>query len=204
MEEKISKINKEINSLENKTKFLLNNNIRLFLISKSSYIRISNKKIEQGYYETLDHFLIKSKRCDRGIILELFLKLEFIVNELIIFNIVGYDPKRAYLFDDILDKIDMHSKVTLLRDWKIIDNKLYNSIIVVKQVRNGLAHYWDKSEVLYKKKKLEQCLNNFFEDMKNIIMKLIDTYMVEQEKIDTDSIIAEIHKFKMVNAKQAN
>jgi hypothetical protein len=125
--------------------------------------------------------------------------LEFIVNELVIFKVVGYDPKRAYLLDDILDKVDFFSRVKLLSDWKIIDGKLYQAIITIKQVRNGLAHYWDESEVLYKGKNLKHCFSIFFEDIRNIFKKLINIYMLEQEKIDVDSIISEIQKIRMID-----
>ncbi len=197
MEDKISELVRAIYSLEKNSSISFPQDLRLFLISDKSYIRIYNKKMSACYYESTEYFhLGKHLRCDRGAILDIFSKLEFIINEFIRLKFLDVNSDDGYMLDDLLENVDLFTRVKLLNKWKIIDNRLKELIIQTKQVRNGFAHAWDKAEVYYKGKQIQTNLSQFRNDMHKILDKLIDIYMKEQEKIDVEAIIENIKKLK--------
>ena len=158
-------------------------NHRLFLITDKSYIRIYYGIITSSW--TAEEFYeIRSLGLDRGEILELFSKLEFIVNELIQLKILGANSNKGKSLDEILEYIDFFSRVRLLKKWRIIDNALFQKVLDVKQVRNGFAHAWGKEEVRYKGKKIENIFSEFKANMEDIWKNILEIYKEEQEKID--------------------
>ena len=144
MKVEMEEVIKLLNGIEN-----FPENHRLFLITDKSYIRIYYGIITSSW--TAEEFYeIRSLRLERGEILELFSKLEFIVNELIQLKILGANSDKGKNLDDILENVDLFSRIRLLNKWGIIDKSVNGKLMHVKQVRNGFAHAWGKEEVRYK------------------------------------------------------
>jgi hypothetical protein len=66
----------------------------------------------------------------------------------------------------------------------MVKSKEYNKIKQVKQVRNGLAHRWNESEIDYKGKPLSdyEHFKIFKQDLIDVLNILINKYIIEEEK----------------------
>lgn len=161
----------------------------LFLVTKESYIRFHN-----GFFNTgknyVDTVLLQAKKLnlDRGEILSVFSKMEVLLYELIHLIVIDYDTKKRVMFDDILDNINLHRKIELLRKWELISNNECDNFQKLKSVRNGFAHAWNKKEVYYKDKPIEENFDDFKKDLENMWFIILDIYKKEQTKIDLDEI----------------
>jgi len=168
-------------------------NLRLFLKTEKNYIRIIKKKITTSY--SMEDFVdVKYLKCKRGDILDVFSKMEFIINEIVQLKLLG--PKlsglnfeKTLMLDDLLEYVDFFSRLRLINTWGIIDKKLLNLIMHTKQVRNGFAHAWDESEVFYKGEKIKKNFIEFKLDIENIWKQILEIYKKEQEKIDVNELI---------------
>jgi hypothetical protein len=99
------------------------------------------------------------KKVDRGKILFIFARIEYLVNQLIIVNILGFLSEKVLLLDDILLYLDLFSRIRILRNYDILNDREASDIMELKHVRNGLAHTWLESEVGYKGKPLNESKN---------------------------------------------
>ncbi|MGC1121348.1 MAG: hypothetical protein WBA22_09660 [Candidatus Methanofastidiosia archaeon] len=167
-------------------------NLRLFLITKDRYIRLLNGKAE--VFMSSEFGVARHMRFERGYILDFFSKLEFFINELIRLKLIGFDSERDFMLDDILENVDLFSRIRLLEKWNVIDGSLTNELMQAKNVRNGFAHVWDKNEVKYRGGSLKDKFPEFTEDMVSIWKKLILVYDEEQKKIDVSNIVEQIKK----------
>ena len=175
--------------------------IRLFLITDENYIRIFRRKISITYSLDTDVFHLGFLRCDRGLILDVFSKIEFLVNEIMILKVLGFKLEgevydKSLMLDDILDNIDLFSMVRILNKWNIVDNNLLNLLIQTKQVRNGFAHAWDTDEVFYRGKKIKDNFPKFKEDVSRVCSQLLEIYKSLQDKIDFEILINKINSFQ--------
>ena len=166
-------------------------NLRLFLITETQFIRLYYGKLNASIWGEGSSY-VKSLRLDRGQILDLFSKLEFFINEFILLRILGPNSPKGLLLDDILENVDFFSRIRILNKWNVIDNALLGLLLQTKQVRNGFAHAWDESEVMYKAKPIRKMFAQFKKDMEQIWKKLLEIYKIEQAKIDIESIIRQL------------
>lgn len=168
--------------------------IRLFMITESMYVRIykgkASWKLQSEEFE-----VVGSLKCERGDILDLFSKMEFLVNELIILEMLGAGSAEAYRMDDVLAQIDFFGRLRLLRKWGVLDGRLVESLNQAKQVRNGFAHSWGVEEVLYKEKPVEENFGAFKKDMKEAWGGLVEVYKEKQKKYDVRKIFGEIREY---------
>jgi hypothetical protein len=183
-------------------------NIRLFLITDESYISIFGRKISTTYSLDADVFHVTYLRCDRGLILDIFSKIEFFLNEIIILTVLGFKMEdgvydKNILLGDILDNVDLFSKVRMLNKWKILNNDLLNLFMQIRQVRNGFAHVWDKDEILYRGIKIKNNFNKFKEDVSKVCFQLLEIYKSLQDKIDFDALTNIFKNFQLHKEKEA-
>jgi hypothetical protein len=159
-------------------------NLRLFLITPNIWLRLYHGNLETQH-QLQEHAIIRGLKPQRGDILDIFSKIEFLVNELIQAKILGLFSPDAPFLEDVLENVDLFSRIKLLQQWGIIDNKLCGMTMNLKQVRNGLAHKWKESEVNYKGKKITQSFVQFKHDLEEVWIGLVGAYMKEQQsKID--------------------
>ena len=174
-------------------------NLKLLLFSETHMVRIYKNSIELSL-QNKEYNLIRQMRFERGSILEVFSKLEFIVNELIQLRLIGYNLKQGLMLFDLLKVINFRSKIMILKKWKVISGNLKNKMWKAYDVRNAFAHLWSKNEVMYKKDFLKNNFEDFKNDMEEIWDELLKAYKIQQEKIDVDGIIESIKK---MNPKKA-
>lgn len=153
---------------------------RLLIITDKEILRRHNGKM--GLLQFIKpHGAIKDLCLERGEILEIFSKIEFITNEIIINHI---NPQEVEKFEEVLNYMDFFIKVKLLNEWGVINNKLKEKIICVKDVRNGFAHVWSEEEVKYKNKGIEENFVNFKQDLLYIWESLIKLNQDNQPNVD--------------------
>lgn len=172
--------------------------LRLLLFTKNILLRVYYGRVV-GSIGFPEYSAVSSLKCERGRILDVFAKLEFIVNEIIQIELLGPSSgKKGIMLDNVLGNVDFFSRIRILRKWKIIDDPLKNSLIETKQVRDGLAHRWDEKEVYYKEKPLVKCFDDFKKDMLAIQDEIFQIYNKRQQKIDAKKILDEL---KSLNKK---
>ncbi|MGO8761056.1 MAG: hypothetical protein ACLP2P_05420 [Desulfobaccales bacterium] len=201
----LSKLHELVDIIEQSDYFP--SNIRLFLITNENYIRINKRKISITYSLETDVFDVKYLKCERGLILDVFSKIEFLANEIIILKVLGFKLEgeiydKSLMLDDILENIDLFSRIKILNKWKIIGNKLFDLLIKTKEVRNGFAHAWDDDEVYYHKKKIKDNFSKFKEDMSSVCSQLLEIYKSLQDKIDFETLINRIESFHLEKEKE--
>lgn len=125
----------------------------------------------------------------RGDILDAFARLEFIIGEIIRFEVIGFENEKKDKFIGLISAIGLNRQISLLADWKVMDSNLKKSLNSLLEVRNGLAHKYFIEEVSYKNKKLmgfleDKAFDQFKKDMLHVWKNLLKIYVKYQDKID--------------------
>jgi hypothetical protein len=167
--------------------------IRLFMITEKMYVRMYRGKVTWRLLSEEFEF-VRKLECGRGEILDLFSKMEFLVNELIQLQVLGPNSAKAEKLDDVLGHVDFFSRLRMLRRWGLLENKTVEMLNQAKQVRNGFAHAWGTEEVFYKEKPVEENFGEFKRDMEEAWKALIGVYSVEQKKYDVAAIFRRIRE----------
>lgn len=120
------------------------------------------------------HGTITGLSFDRGEVLELFAKVEFLINTLVL----SYIKPTGGSFDDfnkLLDSTDLFSKIKVLMEWGVLSPKLGSKLISIKKVRNSFAHRWSEDDVLFEGKPLNKdaVFEKFVKEITTIWMELI-------------------------------
>lgn len=153
---------------------------RLLIITDEEILRCCGRELDWHQF-IKPHGIITHLGLDRGDILDVFSKIEFIVNELISIHI---QPQDVGAFNEVLNYISFFIKIKLLNNWGIFDNKLTEKIMRIKEVRNGFAHNWSDSEIKYKSKPIRDNFFNFREDLLSIWKNLINVQQKNQPNIN--------------------
>lgn len=160
-------------------------NVRLLMITPTRWLRLYKGEISRSP-ENLEHELFSNlEEIDRGKILDIFSKIEFLVNEMIQTKVIGYDVDRSYLLDSILENISFSTKLSLLKEWGLFEgyeDRIFYKIKAIMNVRNRLAHQWSPTESEYKKRPLIQVFSDFKKDLKKCWIDLIEIYSKEQDQ----------------------
>jgi hypothetical protein len=136
----------EVDRLIGKQKDLLKD-LRLFLLSPNQWMRVYKGRSEK-YEQFQEHIFIRGLGAERGKILNVFSKIEFLINEIIRAKVLGLYSPQAYILDDILEYVDLSFRIKLLKKWKLIDGKMVQLISDITKVRNELAHRWNERSKL--------------------------------------------------------
>jgi hypothetical protein len=177
--------------------------LRIFLITHNQWLRVYNGGFEK-YDKSADLQFVRRLGLHRGEILDFFAKLEFLVNELIPARFLGLFSEKAYEFDDLLESMNFHERIRLLKQWGIIDNNLMKRMRAIFAVRNQLAHRWNEKEAYYKedtngkKVRLGENFEKFKTDGESIWLDVIDKFMAEEEK-DIERLIIKLHDPNTIN-----
>jgi hypothetical protein len=168
----------------------------LFLITEETYIRMhkGNLNIGKNYVDTV---VLNPKKLalDRGQILEVFSKMEFLLNELTHLLVIDYSEIKREMFNDVLENVNLHRRIELLRKWRLIPNGECNQLQELKSVRNDFAHAWDNKEIFYKGQCIENNFEEFKTDLKDSWLILVDVYKEQQQKVN----LGEIRKLLKIN-----
>lgn len=186
---------------------LMNNpipkNLRLFLVTTDgAYVYANNGKPQMGH-KFAGFFDFQA--VNRGQILDSFAKVEFLINEMMRFDLVGFDIEKSDKFILLNSKLSVSAKLSVLRKWKIIDKELEDKWkTLFEQVRNSLAHKFSEYEVLYKDQPLTNTdvLNQFKEDCNDGWGRLLDIYQKQLWNIDYDLLVKIIDDYKETLVKK--
>lgn len=175
------------------SKMKIPEDIRLFMITEKMYVRMYRGKVTWRLLSEEFEF-VRKLNCERGEILDLFSKMEFLVNELIQLQVLGANSEEAGKLDGVLGYVDFFGRLRLLRKWGVLSNNTVEMLNQAKQVRNGFAHAWGTEEVLYKEKPIKENFGEFKKDMEEIWKGLVEVYSVEQKKYDVSGIFRRIRE----------
>jgi hypothetical protein len=177
--------------------------MRLLLITKSQWLRVHNGHIEK-YSQLVELSFIRNMQPTRGVILDFFSKVEFLVREMIQARMLGLFSEQALEFDDLLRKVGLHDCVDTLKKWGMIDSNLQRKINKLASVRNQFAHSWSEREVSYKLDVVGNpvsIITNFHEfkkDAEDVWVKLIDIY-IELENRFIDRLVSKLEDDNTIN-----
>jgi hypothetical protein len=159
-------------------------NVRLLMITPKRWLRLYKGNISRSPHD-IDELFSQLQQIDRGSILDMCSKMEFLVNEMIQTLVIGYDLERSYKLDAILENIPFVTRLRMLKEWGLFhgyDDKVFYKIKNVMDVRNRLAHRWSPTEAEYRNKSLSENFRMFKDDLKESINTLIDIYGREQDE----------------------
>ena len=161
----------------------------LFLITEETYIRLykGNLDIGKNYVDTV---VLNPKKLtlDRGEILTVFSKMEFLLNALIHLLVIDYSEIKREMFNDVLENVNLHRRIELLRKWELISNSQCEQLQKLKSVRNGFAHAWNYKDVFYKRQRIDKIFDEFKDNLKVSWLLLVDVYKEQQKKVNLDEI----------------
>src|SRR5689334_21982695 len=93
-------------------------NIRLYLTDGQDSFYLNNGEIKKEYHE-LD---FRSMINERGNILEMFSKVEFLMAEIMRLKILGYEVEKSEMMADLISSVPVNRKISFLKKWNFIDS----------------------------------------------------------------------------------
>jgi len=176
MNTKVDKLYKILTNLANGKK------PRLLIITDEQILWCYGNHLEKHTF-IKPHGIITHLGLERGRILEIFSKIEFIINELN-FAFIKPEREKSEYFDEILNCLDLFTKIKLLKQWSIIDKKLFGKLMAVKEVRNGMAHNWSSWDIKYRSVPIGQNFFQFRDDLLYVWKELVIRNQENQSNID--------------------
>src|SRR2546428_5895810 len=159
-------------------------NVRLLMITPKRWLRVYKGDINRSTQD-IDELFSQLQQIDRGRILDICAKMEFLVNEMIQTQVIGYDLSRSYKLDAILENVPFAARLYMLKEWGLFqgyDDGVFHKIKNVMDVRNRLAHQWSPIEAEYRKGSLSENFLKFKDDLKSSLNTLIEIYGKEQDE----------------------
>lgn len=159
-------------------------NIRLYIVSKNKHYFLNDRILNEGFPHNLT--LVQN----RDSVLSAFSKMAFIFDEIIRLRIIGYKHEQnsvELLY--LLHLIPVNRKIRTFLDWKVFLPDFTQQMSRLFQVRNDVIHCISLSEVTYNPKESHSLAKKegfqlFKNDMINAWKKLMQIYLLEQNKID--------------------
>ena len=98
------------------------NNLNFFLVTHNRWLRMyyGNLEISEQFKE---YTLIRDLKLTRGAILDIFSKIEFIVNKILEAVLLGLYSPNSRMFEEMLESIDFFSRLKLLESWGLVNRK---------------------------------------------------------------------------------
>jgi hypothetical protein len=169
---------------------LLNGNLeyrlrlRFMFIGESSILRVHKGHMTE--YLWCDEFSIVKNLSysNRGTLLEVFIKIETIITDLVLARLLGLF-ERAPKLEKKIDNMNINSKTDILLGCGMIDQNLSSLLSNLFQVRNGLAHSWHRDHIDYLGAPLKDNFPRLREDLYQAWKNITQVYAQEQAmKID--------------------
>lgn len=175
-DEDIMEIRKYVYS---KSKEFFQSGIKLFLISKRHILKADQGRIES--ITTADNFFsIRNLSQERGPVLDIFSKMEYIINQLLTVQILGFFSNKADDLEKVLTYVNLSTKIKILYSWDIVGKKrLFERLT---SLRNRFAHSWSIVGIIYKGAPLIDVFMDFLEDMVLAWTELFNAYERLEDK----------------------
>jgi len=136
--------------------------LRIFAPSGNNFVYVNNGSVTMHY---AIHGMMKHLQAERGKVLDAFAKFEFAIFELLRFAVSGAEVKKPTM--EVIKNLSARQRINILFELKIIDNPLKNKLFEIFNLRNGFAHKFSASEVIYRDKPIFEP-NNFLEFQKDL------------------------------------
>ena len=169
-------------------------NVRLYIVSKNKHYFLNNGTLTEGFSSSL------SISKNRDSVLSAFSKMSFLFDEIIRLRVIGYthDQNSVELLY-LLHLIPVNRKIRTFLDWKVFLPEYTQQMSRLFQVRNDVNHCISLNEVNYNPKRSYSLANKdgfqlFKKDMINAWRKLVQIYLLEQNKIQWSKLEKEIDK----------
>lgn len=167
--------------------------IRIFVPYENNYVYVNN-----GH--ATSHFsiepLMKNLNPERGEILDGFAKFEFVIFELLRFNLSGALVSKPTM--EVVKALSPFQRITILNKLKIIDDDLFQKLRKIFNLRNEFAHKFDAKEILYDGKLVFS--NEGFDEFKDYLQTTWDLLGKEYAKAlsstDLEPLIKKITDFQ--------
>ena len=168
----------------------------LFLVFDRTTIRIGYRKLFIEMTREA-HGFVEGLRLERGKILEAFSRLEFMINEMLKFELLGTpttdtDWSKRKFFDEIMNHADFSNRINWLCERMNLGEKLKQKLHKLRKLRNAYAHTWREEEIQYKKNKpikTKACFKEFKDDFRQVWKSLCDIYKTQQKEIEIEELI---------------
>lgn len=175
---------------------LLNSNpeyrlrLRFMFIGESSILRVHKGHMTE--YQWFDEFSIVKNLSysNRGTLLEVFIKIETIITDLVLARLLGLF-ERAPKLEKKIENMNINSKTVILLGCGMIDQNLSTQLTNLFKVRNGLAHSWHRDYINYLDAPLKDNFPRLKEDLYQAWKNITQAYTQEQAK-KIDSFIKEM------------
>lgn len=105
--------------------------IRLLLVSDSQFLLVDDGYLNR-YTQIREMEIIRGLTFSREKILDVFIKLEVMLTELIKLKLVGFYSERAVMLEEIIKNMNIHRKREILKTWGIIDRPLSSRLETLK------------------------------------------------------------------------
>ncbi|AVJ57052.1 hypothetical protein C5610_12620 [Idiomarina sp. OT37-5b] len=200
--------------------------LRVFVIEEKFIFRFVNRRFKKTHH--INEFGYASiNKLDRGKILSIFAKLEFLVNECINLFLHSVKPnltgKVKYFKDNpkaenlvltvspiyqselpsMIQDIPFKSRIEYIERLGIIDNDRKMAMLDLASTRNFLAHEWEEKLCEYKERMLKEksVLNDFSIDIRSSFETLVNCYVELQGKVGYKELLAS-HNQKVIEQNQ--
>ena len=127
--------------------------VHFFYIDEQYSLFISKDGASCQEQSIRDHSSVQSLGFERGELLEIFSKLEFLVDECLRVHFLGLGSTKS--FEYLTQYIDLGHRVKTLYKESLISNSLSKTIPNIMFVRNQIAHNWQFKDIMYEQKDLE-------------------------------------------------
>jgi len=169
----------------------------LFLVGNSAKY-ITQHSAMTAFDDNISHMLPKKREK----IIEVFSRIEFLVDELIKIHVIGINHHRETEFYSLYDRMGIGTKVKLLNGWKVIDGQFRSMLQNLISVRNSVAHDVSLHETTYNNEHIFTAIDhtefdNFRADLQNAWALLREIYREKQEKEDWDLLLTEIDAWQI-------
>jgi hypothetical protein len=172
-------------------------NLRIFVIGRDHFLRIVNGRFSYSLYGN-EYGYANVTTLDRGKILAVFAKLEFLLDECLnIFFISPADQKTKELAD-MIKRLPFRQRIDAAKDYALIGASLEKKLKDLSATRNILAHEWDERSATFRKQPLtdestflsfQKCLLSAFVSLVDIYKELQTAAVYEQY---LDEVIAQL------------
>ena len=165
---------------------------RLYIIDKNKHYFLNDGILKNGF----DSKLIVTKNRDS--VLSAFSKMAFLFDEIIRLRIVTYsnqNDSKELLY--LLNLIPINRKIRTFLDWTVFGPEYTRDMSRLFEVRNDTVHCVSLDEVKYNPKNSISLssvhgFKKFKTDLDKAWENLLKIYVIEQEKINWDTLLEEL------------
>ena len=166
--------------------------IRLYIIDNNKHYFLNDGVLKNGF----DSKLTVTKNRDS--VLSAFSKMAFLFDEIIRLRIVAHSNQnnsKELLY--LLNLVPINRKIRTFLDWNVFGPEYTRDMSRLFEVRNETIHCVSLDEVKYNPKNLISLssvtgFKKFKTDLDKAWENLLKIYVVEQEKIDWDTLFEEL------------